>query len=185
MVEPSLSMSCKSTDGWLQVEYSISNGTERRVLTYDGAPGKPEQGQWPDLAQQVYVHFSPPAGVLLKRVRPSLPINTDITFAFIPPVFLLEPHQARIVGFRLPLPLIEFSQYASPTPVYPTRRIQVEQIRLVIGYFFHESGTKLKPLVTPGVYKAAGQFGAQRFIERTCNSAVQLDVRTEPDFSRR
>jgi hypothetical protein len=180
----SLSLQGEIKENWLQIHYTVSNHGKATILTYDGAAGDGAQG-WPDLSSQVYVSFAAPHMACVKRVRPPLPKDRDVTFVRMPAVYRLAPGQSREVRFRLPLPLVERSEWSPHFKDAKYELRSIEQVQLWVGYFEQQEGTQLKPLdKAPGAYLVRGVFGKQEFATRAIALRLDLKARVDAAFER-
>jgi hypothetical protein len=174
----------------LLVHYVSKNPGAEPLYSYDGAPGAPDE-EFPDLSSHLglFVSYRQPAGpddlpaVSVKRILGTPPPGRKVTDVFIPAVFRLMPGKSREVRFRIPVPLIEKSEFS---PDFPDARYELRSakvLQLVIGYMALPPETKLKPFAdNPLTFKVVGAHGSQDFASAAVELAVPVKVRTDGLF---
>ncbi len=171
----------------LRVAYQLENHSRSVLAVYDGAdtPAPDDTESWPDLTENVYLSFQEPATLHLKRIRPPLPEDEDITFVNIPVASRLEPGAVRKTRFALKLPLSEFNEYYPDYPGAQWEERTATEVQLWIGYFRATPETEFQPLPdAPHIFSLGGQFGEQEFVTARQALTVKVRVRTDPVFQR-
>ncbi len=168
----------------LRVRYTLRNNSGALIGAYDGAGGPPEV-EWPDLAGSVYVSLQSRNLVAVKRVRPPLPKTKDINRIRLPAATRLEPGEVRTVGFALPLPLAEHSEYFPAHAKAEWREGEVSQIRLTIGIQRAGADAVFQPRPNnPDLFKLASGFQAQEYVSAEQALIVPVRARIDQPFER-
>ena len=130
-----LSLRARTEGDWLLVDYEAKNASTETVFCYDGAPGDPGQ-DYPDLSAHLglFVRWGEGARVSVKRILGAPPPGRKVTKVVVPSLSRLEAGQSREVRFRLPLPLVEKSEFSPhfAQAVYETRTAKT--LEMVLGH---------------------------------------------------
>jgi hypothetical protein len=179
-----LSVKCRTEGGVLLVDYELTNGGPQPVVAFDGAVGDPAK-KYEDLTKNVYVGVHGNEAVRILRIVPKPPAGVSVAHVPVPALSLLEPGSTRSVSFKLPLPLKERSQFTPDFPgaTYDSR--EYGKVVLVIQTALKIETTKLVPFpANPAAYKLEGQAGPGGRVEASCNTPVDVFVRTDNGFLR-
>jgi hypothetical protein len=179
-----VSLDCHVEAGKLFVRYALTNNGRLPLLTYDGAPGKPPDAEWPDLKGQLYVSVLGDK-VSLKRIDAPPPPGVLVNRRFIPPLSQTLPGEQREVRFVLEEPVTERSEFtpdfAGATYVEQT----VHYVELQLGCFWRTQAMELIPFpANPKAFRLKGTHGAQSFLTTQKQCAVRVKQRTDPAFRR-
>ena len=183
--EVELGMKAVVGDGRLLVDYALTVRGSLNLITFDGAIGL-AHGEYPDLTRACYISFSGEGTVCLMLTRPPPHPLKDSARTFIPPVAEVKAGNVRRVGFGIPLPLRERSEF-SPEFAGATYAPQsASRIELRIGCFWRTDETVLSSLGPPNVWRAAKGAPLSKIFQVTATAAVLLDVfvRTDAQFIR-
>ena len=181
-----LTFRCKSDANWLYVEYTVHNNTASDLYSYDGAPGVPSDNpEWPDATQQVYISFRAPGAVQIKRMRAPIPPGQRLAQVRIPVVARVKPGAARVVRFRIHLPLSERSEYTPDFSGATYEERVVNTIEMWVGYFALDPRAQLAPLPDhPDLFQVHSQSANQLLAHCAVAHTVKVRVRTDPKFQR-
>jgi hypothetical protein len=169
---------------WLLVHYEVTNPNADPVYSYDGAPGDPDQ-EYPDLSAHVglFVRSGDPATVAVKRILGMPPPGKTVNVVFVPPVFRLLPGEPRSVKFKLPLPLVDKSEYSPDFPDARYERRTAKVLQLVIGYMALPPKSEVKPFpANPLAFRVLGTHGPQHFATAAAAVSVPVEARTDEMF---
>ena len=179
-----LSANCRIESGALLVDYELTNRGPQPVVAFDGAVGDPAK-KYEDLSKNLYIGVRGHEAVQILRIVPQPPTGVAVAHVPVPALSLIEPGQTRSVSLKLPLPLKERSQF---TPDYPGATYETRQygkVILVIQTALKTEKTKLVPFPSnPAAYKLEGEAGPGGRVEASCNTAVDVLVRTDGGFLR-
>lgn len=179
-----LSLRARTEGDWLLVDYEAKNAGAETVFCYDGAPGEPGQ-DYPDLSTHLglFVRWGEPAKVSIKRILGAPPPGRKVTRVIVPSLSRLDPGQSREVRFRLPLPLVEKSEF-SPHFVRASYEARAAKtLEIVLGHMILPPGSAAEPLSgNPRAWKVRGAHGPQQLATASASLTVSVKVRTDTSF---
>jgi len=179
-----LELDCRAEQGKLHVRYALRNDGGLPLLAYDGAPGKPPEAEWPDLAGQLYVSVTGDK-VSLKRILAPLPPGIEVNRVFIPPLSRTMPGERREVRFVLDEPVAERSEFTPDFPGATWREETARYVELQLGCFWMTPGMEPVPFpANPKAFRLKGAHGAQSFLTVQKQCAVRVKQRTDAAFRR-
>ena len=179
-----LSMKCRPQDGALLVDYELSNNGQQSIVGFDGRVGDPTK-KYEDLTQSVYIGVRGDGSVGILRVVPKPPTGVSVAHIPVPALSLIEPGQTRKVSFKLPLPLKERSQFTPDYPGATYEQRHYSKVLLVIEIALKTDKTILTPFpANPAAYRLSGGLGPSTRVTASCDSAVDVLVRTDNGFLR-
>ena len=182
-----LSGEIEKTDDSLMINYQLTNQSQEKIYIWDLIPVRDEGGEEVehDLA---YRCFEEPDTLRVVRAVLPLPLDREVYMKNVPYVRPVEPNKSVTGKIVLPLPILEYNPYYPLMDIEDQKEIEVNKIRLIIGWTEVRSGMIVTETEAGGetvqMIRGAWESPLYHLVDKTFQSDVKIKFRTD-EFDRR